>query len=87
MIGPEIREKIIQMRLDGVTWKEIIEKLNLPQNANHSIYKSPWFIKELRNPGRKGSKESFDLLLLLIGYVVSVSLVLYVLSLLFYFLL
>ena len=45
MIDNEIRGKIVQMRLDGVTWKEIIEKLNLPQNANHSIYKSPWFIK------------------------------------------
>ena len=44
-MDPEIKEKIIQMRLDGVTWKEIIEKLNLAQNAHHSIYKAPWFIK------------------------------------------
>jgi len=44
-MAAEIKEKIIQMRLDGVTWKEINEKLNLAQNAHHSIYKAPWFIK------------------------------------------
>ena len=51
-ITPEKRQKIIEMRLDGATWKEVIEKLNLRQGANTGIYKAKWFLE-----GKKAVKE------------------------------
>lgn len=56
-MAAEIKEKIIQMRLDDVTWKEINEKLNLAQNAHHSIYKAPWFIKGMTAAKEKRREE------------------------------
>lgn len=52
MIEPEIQQKIIQMRLDGVTWREIKEKFNLSPNAQTGIYKAKWFLN-----GMKAAKE------------------------------
>ncbi len=47
-IAPEIRQKIIEMRLDGATWKEIEEKLNLTKDAGGSIYNKKWFLEGIR---------------------------------------
>jgi len=52
MIESEIKEKIIQMRLDGFTWREIKEKFNLSPNAQTGIYKAKWFLR-----GTKAAKE------------------------------
>jgi len=48
MIESEIKEKIIQMRLDGFTWREIKEKFNLGPNAQTGIYKAKWFLEGMR---------------------------------------
>ncbi|MBA7501180.1 MAG: hypothetical protein GH144_00095 [Clostridia bacterium] len=55
-ITPENRQKIIQMRLDGATWKEVVEKTGLRPNANTGIYKAKWFLegKRAAKAKRKG---------------------------------
>ena len=52
MIETEIKQKIIEMRLDGFTWREIKEKFNLGPNTQTGIYKAKWFLE-----GKSAAKE------------------------------